>query len=138
MLLRLEASRVTVEMLEEHVHVADRPERRAEPAELRAKRLCPFLVEQRPAGLQERTQPPRRDAHLVQVLRVAAEARAGIVRDDGAVLGLEHRLEVLRRRGALPGGLQLDGHLAAESPEELRPPVAIRGTGLAEGPADPF
>ncbi len=138
MLLRLEVVRVAAKMVEEHVQVADVSERRAEPAELRAQRLRPFFVEQRRAGLQERAQSPRRDAHLVQLLRVTAEPRTRIVRDDGAILSLERRLVVLGRRRVLAGDLGLGGHLAAESPEELRSPVAVRGAGLPQGAVDPF
>ena len=113
-------------------------ERRAEPAELRAQRLGPLFVEQRRAALQERAQPPRRDSHLVQLLRVAAEPRTGIMREDGTILSFERRLVMLGRRRVLPGGLGLGGHLAAESPEELRSPVAVRGAGLPQGAIDPF
>ena len=73
----------------------------AEPAELLAQRLGPVVVDERARRAEECPQPPRRDAELVQVLRVVAAAGARVVREQRPVLGLERDPERLARRRVL-------------------------------------
>ena len=75
----VERGRLRVQVLEQDVVVAHRPERGAEPAQLRLQPLLPLAVEQRPRGAQERARAARGDAQLVDVLGVVADADAGVV-----------------------------------------------------------
>ena len=52
------------------------------------------------AARRNAAHPPGGDANLVELLRIVAEPRAGIVAHDGCVLGLEHPAEVLQLGGA--------------------------------------
>ena len=58
-------------------------------------------VDEGAGGAQERAQPARRDAELVQILGIVSAAGAGIVREQRAVLGLERDPERLARRRVL-------------------------------------
>ena len=80
------------EVLDQDVEVPHRAECPAQPLQLLPHGLDPLGVEQLAAGPQERPQPPGRDPHLVQLLRVGAEPRPWIVG--------EHALDLLPDAGA--------------------------------------
>ena len=88
----------------EHVEVARRPERAAEPAELGPQRLGPRRLEQRLPGAQKRAEPPGRDAKLVEVLRIRPEARPRVVEQEQPDLRGQRDAERLERRGTAGDG----------------------------------
>ena len=100
-----EQVRIATQVLHQHVEIAHRAERAAEPAQLGPQRAHPIGVEQRPGGAQDRAHPPRRHPHLVQLLRIGAEPGARMVADDRLVLGAQRGGDVLagRRRPAQAG-----------------------------------
>ncbi len=102
-------------MLEEDVEIAGRAERGAEPAELVAKLGGPFGVEQRPCGAQERPRAPRRDTHLVQVLGIAAEPGAGIVREQALVLRRERGAEHIAGGASAAGSTASSGYASSSA-----------------------
>ena len=67
-------------MLDEHVEITSGAEGRAEPTELGAQLVAPLLIHEWPRGPQKCSRPARGDPHLVEILRVAAETRARVVR----------------------------------------------------------
>ena len=77
-------------MLEQHVEVTNRPCARPEGPEQLDERVLPCLLRIRPRGAHEGTDPPGRDAVLVEVLGIGAEPGAGIVFDHRLPLLLEH------------------------------------------------
>ena len=101
----------------ENVEVADRPELAAEPLEARAQVVAPRGLERVLGGLQERAQTADRDPQVVEFLRVGAESRPRVVRQD-----LAHLLgQSLPEDLGLPGErLSSVGRWLSEHPEELR------------------
>jgi hypothetical protein len=84
LLVGREARDLPVQPEPQHVQVAHRAERAAQPAQLRPQVVRPGGVQQRPRGLQRGPHPPHGDPHLVEVLDVLAGAGAGLVREQGA------------------------------------------------------
>ena len=131
LLASLEPRGVVTEVLDEDVEVADRAEGAAEPGELRAERLCPLGVEHGPGRAQKRPEAARRDTHLVELLGIGAEAGAWVVREDLAVLLLEHRRQVLGgrehpepvTRRATEAGDRAPGTASADCPSRARRPL---------------
>ena len=121
----IEGVRVVAQVVDEHVEVPHRAQHPAEPAELEPQRLRPVGIEQWTTRAQERAQPPRGHAHLVELLGIAAEPRSGIVRHDGPVLGLEHRLQMLPRRRVAARCRALRRPFEVERLEDLRAAVAL-------------
>ena len=78
-----------------HVEVARGAEVAAEPADLLAQRRRPVGVDERARGTEERPQAARRHPELVQILGIVAPARAGVVRQQRQVVGLERDPERL-------------------------------------------
>ena len=117
---------------EQDVEVADRAERAPEPPELLSKRLRPLGVEQVVSRAEEGAESPRCHAHLVQLLYVGAEPRAGVVRKDERCLLTQAGAE---RRGGGSIFLRL-GHIGAEVQverlEDLRTALAVGGAGSAQ------
>jgi hypothetical protein len=71
-----------VQPQQQHVQVAHRAERPAEPAQLGPQVVGPGGVQQRLRGLEGGPHPPHGDAHLVEVLDVLPGAGAGLVREQ--------------------------------------------------------
>ena len=84
-------------VLQQDVGVARRAESRSQPPELCTKPLAPFPVEKRPRGTQERARAAGRDAHLVKVLGIGAEARTRIVLEQAPMLRTEREPQRLLR-----------------------------------------
>ena len=127
----LQRRRLGVEVLEQHVEVADGAEQTAEPLQLRAQGLGPAARDQPAAGAQQRPGPPRRDAQLVQRLDVLSEPDSGIVREDRAVLLDEQRPKVADRVAVLRWCRR-----RAEDEVELRAPRRGHRACLAQCLAD--
>ena len=70
------------EELEQHLGVAHRAELGTEPLELVPQRLVPLRDEERAERAQVGAEPPGRDARLVHLFGVVAEADAGVVREQ--------------------------------------------------------
>ncbi len=89
------------------------------------------------SGAEEGAEPSRRHPHLVQLLRVGAETRAGVVREHARALlaqaGAEHRrgVSVLGRFRHVRMEVQV------ERLEDLRPALAVVGPGSAQRLLDP-
>ena len=96
---RRHARGVGVEPFEQHVQVAHRAQRRATTRELaHVARLDPGpvgAIEHPPHGAH----PPRRDAHLVELLDVLAGTGAGLRREHPGEVHPEHLAARLRRAG---------------------------------------
>ena len=78
-----QARDLPVQAEQQHVEVAHRAERAAQPTQLRSQVVRPGGVQQRPRGLQRGPHPAYGDPHLVEVLDVLAGAGAGLVREQG-------------------------------------------------------
>ena len=124
----IEGVRVVAQVVDEHVQVPHRAQHPAQPTELEPQRLRPVAVQQLATHSQERPQPPRGHAHIVELLGIAAEPRSGIVLHDGPVLGLEHRLQLLRRGRVAARCRALRRPFKVERLKELRAAVALAGT----------
>ena len=119
-------------MLDQHVEVAHRAERAAEPAELGAERLRRLGVEQVAAGAEERPQAPRRHPQLVQLLWVGAEPRPGIVCEQLLGLLAEARAQDARGRGVVAALERFGLEVEIERLEDLGPALAVGGACTAE------
>ena len=88
-------------------------------------------------GPEEGPQPPGRDAHLVQLLRVGAEPRTRVVGEHA--LGLLPDAGAQRRgaRGVVGLADRLGLEVEVERLEDLRPAFAVRRSGAAELLLDP-
>ena len=119
-------------MLVQHVRVACRPEPRAEPAQLCAEALRPFWVDELPRRSEEGSRTASRDAHLMEVFRIGAQPRPGIVVDELATLGRERASEHLA--GRCVRGKRHGRELGREvkRAKELRPELAVLGPGLQQ------
>ena len=123
------------QVIDQHVEIAHRAERAAEPAQLGPQRPHPVRVEQRPGGAQDRPHPPGRHPHLVQLLGIGAEPGAGVVADDRLVLRAQRGGHVLAGRGRPARGRGRRRDLEVERLEQLRPGVGVGRPGLPQ-PAD--
>ena len=72
----------TPEPLDEHIAVADVPENARDPAELVAQSLRPVAVEKRAERAQVGTQPPCRDACLMDAFGIDVDPDDGVVQDQ--------------------------------------------------------
>ncbi len=109
----------------EDVEVAHRAEDTAEPAELRPQIVRPGRVEQPAGRTEERPRPTRRDAQLMEALRVDAEPRSRIVREEAAVLRAERAGDPLGGRAVGRRVVEVWSVGEVERPEELRPRFAV-------------
>ena len=103
---RAERRRLAREAGEEHVEIPDGSERVTEPAELPTERLRPPPVEQGTGHPEERSEPARRHAHVVEVLGIGPDPGSRVVGDEGGELPGEHRPELLAGGG---GGIDGQG-----------------------------
>ena len=87
-LLRARAQPVHLpaDVLEQDISVARRTESGAEPSELAPQRVPPDRVNEDVRGTQESSRSPGGDAHLMEILGVQAQARAGVVVDQASLL----------------------------------------------------
>ena len=131
----LEVLELAAQPLEQHVEVANGPERVREPGELGAERLRPVRVEQGLRGAEDGAQAPRGDAGLVQLLRIAPEPGAGVMGEQLGDLARQHGAHVLERRRPLGRRRRLDGEVA-QCPKGLRPSVARLGAGRCQHPPE--
>ena len=130
-LARLQSVDLLTQPLHEDVEVADRPERGPQPGQLGAQGLAPFGVEELAGGPEDRSEASRRDAELVELLRVLAEARPGIVREQLGDLARQGDPDVVER-GRPTRRRRRIGREEAHGPEGLRPPVGRRRAGVLE------
>ena len=77
----LQDGRVHVEVLQQDVEIANLAEQYSEPLQLRAERLRPGGIDQRPCLTQERTRPACRDPGPVQRLGIGSEPDPWVVRE---------------------------------------------------------
>ncbi len=92
----------------------------AEPAELLPERRRPVDVDESASNAEKGPEPAGRDPKLVQILRIVAAPRAGVVDEEGAVLRLEGDPQCLPGRSPLPAGAALDRVRQVERAVELR------------------
>ena len=84
------------EVLDQDVSVAHLAEERREPLELSPEMLCSFgLRERTPRRTEQRTDPARRDAELVQLLRLGADSNAPFPRRHLSQLLAQNSLELV-------------------------------------------
>lgn len=79
----------------EHIEITDTAERGSEPFELPAKAVDPVRVEKRSTRTEDGPEPANRHAHLVDVLRIASIAGAGLVGVNGIHLRFDCRENVI-------------------------------------------
>ena len=122
--------------LHQHLGVAHLAQQPGVPAGLVPQSLYPVGVEQRPERAQVGPEPAGADPGLVDVLRIVAEADAGIVSHDagqGVACGRLHDLphSGVGADGRDRPGERLEG-AGAERPHDLGSLVGGAGTGVAE------
>src|SRR4029453_8432647 len=91
-----------------------------------------LLREHGPGRPQDRAQASGGHAHLVKLLGVLADSRAGVVRADGLELRAQHGQDAVEGRRGRIGRFESDGEVESERAEELRRALAVDGAALAE------
>ncbi len=114
---------LTSNPFDEHVEIAGRPERRAQPPELASQLVRPLLVDERPCRPQECASPARRDPHLVKILGIRAEPSPRIVGQELRTLLLERSCQDLLRRCVSGERRRVRDGREVEGAIELRPEV---------------
>ncbi len=122
------------QVLDQDVQVAHRAERSREPLQLRCQRLQ-LVPEQRLRGADDGPGSPRRDAELVQILRVDVQPDARVVRLECAKLLAEKVPRALRGRRAL---LWRDLRVELQDAHHLRFAVGALRPGLPQLAPEPF
>jgi len=124
---------VEAEPTQHDVEIACRAEMPAEPAELFPERPGPLRVEERPRSAKERAQPTGGHTELMQILRLVAAPRAGIVHEERPVVGREGDAECLTRPSAFHDWTRRIRGREIQRAVELRSQwSASRRAGLAE------